>query len=44
MIAKEITVDEGMLFQFILSEIGEKVFLSQKEAKATLERMKEREK
>lgn len=35
---------EEMLFQFTLSEIGEKVFLSQKEAKATLEKMKERDK
>lgn len=43
-IAKEITVDEGMLFQFTLSEIGEKVFLSQKEAESALEKMKERDK
>lgn len=31
-IAKGITVDGRMRFQFTLSEIGEKVFLSQKEA------------
>lgn len=40
-IAKEITVDGRIRFQFTLSEIGEKVFLSQKEAEAALEKMKE---
>ncbi len=43
-IAKGITVDGRMRFQFTLSEIGEKVFLSQKEAESELERMKEGDK